>query len=89
MGAAITMADEKRCVTLSDLGTALFRADTVTLELQRYDDEVMLNPYSIIPLEGPHADQAEALRAFLMDEASTLIEAHTVSGEPMFTPGQP
>ena len=89
MGAAITMADEKRCVTLSDLGTALFRADTVGLELQRYDDEVMLNLYSIIPLDGPHAEKAEALRCFLMDEASMLIEAHTVAGEPMFTPGQP
>ena len=48
-GRAITMADEKRCVTLSDLGTALFRADTVTLELQRYDDEVMLNRTASFP----------------------------------------
>ena len=89
MGAAITMADEKRCVTLSDLGTALFRADTVTLEIQRYGDEVMLNPYSIIPLGGPHAAEAEALRTFMVEDAIPLIEAHTVSGEPMFTPGQP
>ena len=89
MGAAITMADEKRCVTLSDLGTALFRSDTVDLELQRYNDTLLLNPYSIIPLEGPHAAAAEALRAFLMNEATAVIEAHTISGEPMFTPGQP
>ena len=83
------MADEKRCVTLSDLGTALFRSDTVDLELQRYNDTLLLNPYSIIPLEGPHAAAAEALRAFLMNEATAVIEAHTISGEPMFTPGQP
>ena len=89
MGAAITMADEKRCVTLSDLGTALFRAETVSLDLQRYNDEIMLNPYSIIPLDGPHAAEAEALRAFMVGEARPLIEAHTVSGEPMFTAGQP
>ncbi|DAC36358.1 MAG TPA: solute-binding protein [Candidatus Poseidoniaceae archaeon] len=89
MGAAITMADEKRCVTLSDLGTALFRAETVDLDLQRYDDEVMVNPYSIIPLDGPHAAEAEALRTFLLTEAAQLIDDHTVSGEPMFTPGQP
>ena len=89
MGAAITMADEKRCVTLSDLGTALFRAETVSLDLQRYNDEIMLNPYSIIPLDGPHAAEAEALRAFMVGEARHLIEAHTVSGEPMFTAGQP
>ena len=89
MGAAITMADEKRCVTLSDLGTALFRSDTVDLDLQRYNDTVLLNPYSIIPLDGPHGAAAEALRTFLLDDAAGVIEAHTVSGEPMFTPGQP
>ena len=89
MGAAITMADEKRCVTLSDLGTALFRAETVDLTLQRFEDEVMVNPYSIIPLDGPHAEEAGALRSFLLTEGVALIEAHTVSGEPMFTPGQP
>lgn len=89
MGAAITMADEKRCVTLSDLGTALFREETVDLSLQRFEDEVMINPYSIIPLDGPHAEEADALRSFLLTEGVALIEAHTVSGEPMFTPGQP
>ena len=59
------------------------------LDLQRYDDEVMVNPYSIIPLDGPHAAEAEALRTFLLTEAAQLIDDHTVSGEPMFTPGQP
>ena len=49
----------------------------------------MINPYSIIPLDGPHAEEADALRSFLLTEGVALIEAHTVSGEPMFTPGQP
>ena len=89
MGAAITMADEKRCVTLSDAGTALFRQADTDLTRLSFEDETMLNPYSIIPLDGPRLDAAEALRAFLLDEGVALIAGHTVNGEALFTPGQP
>jgi tungstate transport system substrate-binding protein len=89
MGAAITMADEKRCVTLSDAGTALFRQADTDLTRLAFEDETMLNPYSIIPLDGPRLDAAEALQTFLLGEGVALIAGHTVNGEALFTPGQP
>ena len=89
MGAAITVADEKRCLTLSDLGTALFRSAEVDLTMLTFEDDAMVNPYSIIPLKGPHLEPAMALQTFLLGDGSSLIAGHTVAGQPLFTPGQP
>ena len=63
MGAAITMANQKNCVTLSDKGTAVSRSD-IELRINEFESDLTLNPYSAIPLYGDNSNQALELSLF-------------------------
>ncbi len=83
MSAAITMADQKDCFTLSDKGTHLNRADTDLIGLE-FSEEVLLNPYSIILLESPHQESTEKLQNFILNEGRLIIENHSINGQQLF-----
>lgn len=84
MGATINMADEKRCSTLSDRGTALkFHAQT-SLQRYEYDDLVLYNPYSFIPVTGAVSPATASFLHYLMNEGQVTMSSFTIDGEPAF-----
>lgn len=89
MGAAITMADEKNCYTLSDKGTTLSRAN-IDLNMVEFDDNLTINPYSAIPIDGDGYGQARLFVEFLLgDESKEIIDRYSINGQPLFTYGDP
>ena len=89
MGAAITMADEKNCYTLSDKGTALSR-QSMDLLMVEFDDNLTINPYSALPIEGDNYAHANLFVEFLLsDESQEIIENFSINGQELFRYGQP
>ena len=89
MGATITMADERECVTLADRGTALFRADNTNLQMMNFSDPPLINTYSIIPLLAGDTQAGQALAEFLTNQAVEMIDSYEISGQKLFNSGLP
>jgi tungstate transport system substrate-binding protein len=88
MGAAITIANELECWTLSDKGTALFRSDNTDLTIQEFESNELVNPYSILLLENDKRTQTILFREFLLKN-SELIDNYTVTNQTLFNSGTP
>ncbi len=84
MGAAINMADEKGCVTLSDRATALQFQPNIDLKILEYDDPATHNPYSFIPVVGGNDQGSTLLLSYLQNEGRTTISTYTIHGEAAF-----
>ncbi len=84
MGAAINMAHEKNCVTLSDRGTALEFQTKTTLNRFEYNDSIMHNPYSFIPVTGGDETFSALFLSYLLNEGKTTIANYTINGEAAF-----
>jgi len=93
MGSALNMADELQCYTLTDEGTWMHMSQQLELVASSWDDELTVNPYSIIQLsdtEEAHAIQAQLLEDFLLSsQGQELIAGFTISGQVLFNAGQP
>jgi len=85
MGAAITMAYQKDCYTLSDRGTFLHRDDT-NLKSYNFNSEELVNIYSIIILDNPMKEQSKILQEYLNSDGQDVIRNYTVNGEILFNP---
>ena len=88
MGAAITIANELECWTLSDKGTALFRSDNTDLNIQEFESDELLNPYSVLLLDNDRIKQTTLFREFLLNN-SELIDDYTVANQTLFNSGIP
>lgn len=88
MGAAITIANELECWTLSDKGTALFRSDNIELTIQEFESPELVNPYSVLLLENNKLSETALFRDFLLNSAD-LIDNYTVSNQTLFESGPP
>ena len=88
MGAAITIANELECWTLSDKGTALFRSNNIQLTIQEFESQELVNPYSVLLLENNRLSETTLFREFLLNNAD-LIDNYTVSNETLFESGLP
>ncbi|MDA8622950.1 substrate-binding domain-containing protein [Candidatus Poseidoniales archaeon] len=88
MGAAITIANELECWTLSDKGTALFRSNNIQLSIQEFESQELVNPYSVLLLDNDRLSETTLFREFLLNNAD-LIDNYTVSNETLFESGLP
>lgn len=84
MGAAINMADEKSCSTLSDRGTALNFAQQTSLERTEFSDEILFNPYSFLFVSDMERQGAEEFLNYLLGDGQQRIEEYTINDEPAF-----
>ena len=84
MGAAINMAHEKNCITLSDRGTALHYQDKVTLDRFEYEDDVLYNPYSFIFITDRPSVASTTFLDYLTNQGQDLIANYTIGGQPAF-----
>lgn len=84
MGAAINMADEKACITLSDRGTALQFQKHIDLTMHEFDDTSLYNPYSFLPVGSNLTPGVELFEAYLIGSGRSTIENYTINGEPAF-----
>ena len=84
MGAAINMAHEKNCITLSDRGTALHYQDKVTLQRFEFTDEILYNPYSFIFITERPLVPSTTFLDYLSGEGKDAIANYTIGGEPAF-----
>ena len=90
MASALNMADELQCWTLSDKGTWLFRSNQLDLEATSWDDNLTLNPYSIIQLKGEKSEESLQFYDFLLSfESQQIISNYSINGQPLFNSGQP
>ena len=86
MGAAINMADEKSCSTLSDRGTALNFAQQITLKRTEFSDQILYNPYSFIFISEMEYIGSEEFLEYLLTDGQNQIKAYTINHEsPFFT----
>jgi tungstate transport system substrate-binding protein len=88
MGAAITIANELECWTLSDKGTALFRSDNIELGIQEFESLELVNPYSVLLLENEKISETTLFRDFLLNNHD-LIDAYKVGNQTLFQSGSP
>lgn len=88
MGAAITIANELNCWTLSDRGTALYRQGNTNLVIHEFNDTLLVNPYSILLMDNEHNTATIALRDFLV-ASSQRIDDYRVENESLFLSGEP
>jgi tungstate transport system substrate-binding protein len=84
MGAAINMADEKSCSTLSDRGTALNFAQQTSLLRTEFSDEILFNPYSFLFVSDMERQGAEEFLNFLLSDGQQRIESYRINDEPAF-----
>ena len=84
MGAAINMAHEKDCATLSDRGTALRFQNTIDLERYEFGDDVMLNPYAYLIVESANSTAAQRFGDYLVNEGKSIIASYTINGDHPF-----
>jgi tungstate transport system substrate-binding protein len=84
MGAAINMAHEKDCITLSDRGTALHFQDKISLNMVEYNDSALFNPYAFIPVSDVGNPVADELLTYLLNDGRAIIENYTINGQPAF-----
>ena len=88
MGAAITIANELECWTLSDKGTALFRSDNIELTIQEFESPQLVNPYSILLLDNDKLSETTLFRDFLLKSAD-IIDYYMISNQTLFESGPP
>lgn len=88
MGAAITIANELECWTLSDKGTALFRLDNIEIGIQEFESSELVNPYSVLLLQNEKISETTLFRDFLLNN-SALIDDYTVGNQTLFKSGMP
>lgn len=88
MGAAITIANELECWTLSDKGTALFRLDNIEIGIQEFESSKLVNPYSVLLLQNEKISETTLFRDFLLNN-SALIDDYTVGNQTLFKSGMP
>ena len=86
MGATINMAYEKGCTTLSDRGTALNFIDKIDLNMYEFEDEILNNPYSYIPIQGKNDATSSAFASYLLNEGQAIISTYTIGDELAFFP---
>jgi tungstate transport system substrate-binding protein len=84
MGAAINMADEKSCITLSDRGTALQFQEQIDLQRYEYDDPLVANTYSFLIVSQTNVSLAHDFQAYLLTEGRNTIANYTINGEAAF-----
>jgi tungstate transport system substrate-binding protein len=88
MGAAITIADELECWTLSDKGTALFRLDNIELNIQEFESPELVNPYSVLLLENDKLVETTIFQEFLLNNQD-IIDNYMVGNQTLFESGAP
>ena len=88
MGAAITIANELECWTLSDKGTALFRLDNIEIGIQEFESSELVNPYSVLLLQNEKISETTLFRDFLLNN-SALIDDYTIGNQTLFKSGMP
>lgn len=88
MGAAITIANELECWTLSDKGTALFRLDNIEIGIQEFESSELVNPYSVLLLQNEKISETTLFRDFLLNN-SALIDDYAVGNQTLFKSGMP
>lgn len=93
MGAVLTIAEEEQGYTLTDRGTYIARtAEGISLEVLVEGDEVLFNPYGVIPV-NPEAHPnvngalAQSFVGWLTSiETQEAIGAYQVEGQQLFFP---
>jgi tungstate transport system substrate-binding protein len=88
MGAAITIANELECWTLSDKGTALFRLNNIELTIQEFESSELVNPYSVILLENDKLAETTLFQEFLLNNQD-IIDHYMVGNQTLFVSGTP
>ncbi len=93
MGTVLRMTNEKKAYTLTDRATWLAFKDQLTnLAVMTERDKILLNPYSVIPINHQKFPQrnykmAVAFSKFLIsDEGQDLIAKFKKGGETLFVP---
>ena len=90
MASALNMADELQCWTLSDKGTWLFRSNKLDLEATSWNDNLTLNPYSVIQLKGERSEDGIRFNEFILSsESQQIINNYSINGKTLFNSGQP
>ena len=84
MGAAINMADEKSCVTLSDRATALQFQPDINLQRSEFNDSIMENQYAYLIVDSTNRSSSILFQEFLVNEGRTLIAQFTINGNYAF-----
>lgn len=86
MGAAINMADEKSCATLSDRGTALNFDDQTSLERTEFSDQILFNPYSFLLVSEMDETASNDFLDYLLTDGQLIIDNYTINQESVFYP---
>ena len=86
MGAAINMADEKSCATLSDRGTALNFDQQTNLDRTEFSDQILYNPYSFLLVSGMEDTASMDFLDYLLTDGQSIIENYTINQESVFFP---
>lgn len=86
MGAAINMADEKSCATLSDRGTALNFEQQINLVRTDFSDQILFNPYSFLMVSEIDDTAANDFLEYLITDGQSIIENYTIKQQPAFFP---
>ena len=84
MGAAINMADEKGCATLSDRGTALQFQTQIDLKRSEFNDTMVVNPYTYLIVSQTNKSAAHDFQHYLLQEGRHTIANYTINGEAAF-----
>jgi tungstate transport system substrate-binding protein len=92
MGAALTIADEKKAYTISDRATYLQRFERLKLQALVEGDPELLNYYSAIQINPSRFPTAKAalskklIEWFCLPEAQKLIGDYRINGRQLFKP---
>jgi tungstate transport system substrate-binding protein len=93
MGEVLTMSEEQQGYTLSDRATYLARqAEDLTLEILVEGDDILLNPYGVIPVNpeqhpNVNAELAQAFVDWIISvETQELIASYQINGQQLFFP---
>lgn len=81
MGAVLTMAEEQQAYTLTDRGTYLVRREGLSLPILVEGDEMLFNPYGIIPVNPERHPRVNYELAEELAEWMTSVETQGKIGE--------
>lgn len=84
MGAAINMAHEKECITLSDRGTALQFQPQIDLQRYEFNDDIVDNPYSYMIVTSSNHTTAHHFQTYLQSAGQSTIANYTINGDAAF-----
>ena len=84
MGAAINMANEKGCATLSDRGTALQFQTQIDLKRSEFNDTIVVNPYTYLIVSQTNKSSAHHFQQYLLQEGQDTIANYSINGEAAF-----